>query len=237
MSSLVVGTYLSVIADSLMLLQTWIIPISFCAPSVFQYFSSHSFSDEFSLGVTFPTLCFLIDNPTGAEFTIKLQSKRVNYTESRVEIWNSAFERVHCPKNRCSAKLSGTFIARVVNGRYGLRYSLQGRFNNHEIQTQCGRESIPIWEGNRSFLVSFDIKSEEFECDGMVIAKTEGSRLQYWASPAAVCCVSVALLTLWLREIRAQPSVGIDPEERENEDTGYHLREGTEFMESGHPAP
>jgi hypothetical protein len=234
-SALVIGNSIIVTGDSAITLQTWIIPATFCAPAVFHYSSSHSFSDEFRLGVSFPTLCFLIDNPTGADFTIQLQSKRVNYTESRVEIWTSGFERVNCPKNRCSAKLAGSFIARIVNGHSGLRYSLQGRFRRHEIQTQCGREAIPIWDRNRSFLVPFNTWYEEFECDGMVIAKREGNRVHIWAARAGACVLGAMLLALWVWEIRVQPQVGFEPMEPQGEDPGDTLRDGAEFLESRDP--
>jgi hypothetical protein len=211
-------------SDIPIVLQTWILPLTFCSPSIFHYASSNSFSNEFILKGDIATLCLFIDNPTGGYFSVRLLSKRVNFTESRIEIWTAEFSRVDCPKNKCSASLSSQFLVRIINGRLGFRYDLRGTFKEHDIQTQCGREAIPIWEGNSSFLVNLNACDERFVCDGKVIAQPEKEVGVSVCRGLGVLAV-VLFVVLWLWEAVSQPAV------RRNEVPGEILRAGTEFGE------
>jgi hypothetical protein len=153
------------------------------------------------LGQDIPVACFFVDSPSGGELSVRLDSKQVNFSESRVEIWNSDLGRIPCPKNRCRARSSKRLLARFVNGRAGFRYSIKGDVNEHEIATPCSREAVPVWEGNATYAMPFVVWEERFECDGRVLRSPLRKPVGELARVTAVGAAGIGIFALWIWEI------------------------------------
>jgi hypothetical protein len=226
-SALVLGSRISFKSDSPLTLQTWVLPASICSPSSFFYFASRFFSTEFVIAEDSSVLCFFIDNPSGADFSVRMLSKQVNFTDSRVEIWNAEVEPLPCPKNRCSIQATRRFFVRFVNPRAGFRYAMKGTFKEHEIAGACGTETIRNWEGNVSYVIQLRLWEERLVCDGAVVRAPQRDfrRLGRWAATIAVI---VALGALWLREIAVNEQRALDVAAL----SGAQLRDGSVFLEA-----
>jgi hypothetical protein len=226
-SALVLGSRISFTSDAPLTLQTWVLPASLCSPSSFFYFASRSFATEFVLAQDAPVLCFFIDNPSGADFSVRMLSKQVNFSESKVEIWTADVEPITCPKNRCWIQATRRFLVRFVNGRAGFKYAMKGTFREHEISGVCGLETIRNWEGNVSYVIQLSLWEERLQCDGVVVKAPERN-LGRWGTWAAVTVTLVAFLALWLREIavneqRATAAAAL---------SGVQLRDGSRFLDA-----
>jgi hypothetical protein len=149
-------------------LQTWTFPIGFCSPST-HFFSAATFlADEFTLAenITNGGLCFFFENPSTTNHVIvQITSKRVDYAESRVEVWNSNLERVECGKGKCDVKLHERFFVRLVGAKAGIRYYMETHFEQHDTPGGCGRNAIPVWDGTLWYTAALKAVDEEFLCD------------------------------------------------------------------------
>jgi hypothetical protein len=178
------------------------------------------------LGQDVSVACFFIDSPSGGDLSVRLDSKLVNFTESRIEIWNADLSRVPCPKNRCRATSGKRLLARLVNGRTGFRYTIQADVKEHEIPTPCSREGIPIWAGNSTFVMPCAFWEERFECDGQVLKEPLNAPAEDWIRGAVVIAAGAAIFALWIWEI-----VKKDLRERSamNKEGGKKLRGEAQF--------
>jgi hypothetical protein len=194
-----VGELITVQSDARLRLQTWTFPIGFCSPATHFYSAATFLTDEFTLAenITNGGLCFFFDNPSTTNHVIvQIMSKRVDYTESRVEVWNSDFERVQCGKARCDLKLHERFFVRVVGAKEGIRYYMEAHFEQHDTPGGCGRNAIPVWDGKLLYTAALKAVDEEFMCDdpSRINRRRE---IQFWILTGALAIVIMAAVA-WL---------------------------------------
>jgi hypothetical protein len=204
-----VGDIISLATDALIRLQVWVIPIGFCSPITHYYSIAHSFSDEFTLAENISNLCLFFENPSrDTKISAEILSKRVNFSESRIEIWDSDLARVPCSKSQCDAQLHSKFFIRIVGARTGLRVALRGEFQRHELATVCTRDSVTVWDANLSYSASLATTAEKFWCDDSYAEKREKERLLL---EIVVALVVLGIAGLWFFVIRKSSLFGHVP--------------------------
>jgi hypothetical protein len=195
-----VGEWITIQSDVGLRLQTWTFPIGFCSPATHFYSAATYLADEFTLAenITNGGLCFFFDNPsTTNNVIVQIVSKRVDFTESRVEVWNGNFERVDCGKATCAVKLRERFFVRFVGAKAGIRYYIEAHFEQHDTPGGCGRNAIPVWDGKLLYTAALKAVDEEFMCDGPSgINRRRG--IQFWILAAGLAVV-IAATVVWLR--------------------------------------
>jgi hypothetical protein len=162
-----VGELVRFKSDAPVQVQVWVLPIDFCAPTTFFYSATVSISDEFTLtGKIANGLCLFFDNPSMKNHVVaQIKSKRVDYSESRVEVIGGSFDRLECEKNRCTKEVNDRFFIRFVGANAGLRLLVETEFEKNEALAGCARNAIPVWDGNLSYTGILEVSDEEFLCD------------------------------------------------------------------------
>jgi hypothetical protein len=173
--------------------------------------------------------CIFIDNPSGGGLSFRLESKRVNFSDARIEIWTTNLEKVDCPKNRCKVR-GKRLLARLVKGYAGFVYSIEADFTDHETVTPCGREAVEAWEGKDPYVAPHGIWDLRFLCDGVMIAKPPKLRVGRWIPLVVKLVIVVGVSGFCVLEIlkkdRQRPVV---------EEDGGRLREDAQFLETVEP--
>jgi hypothetical protein len=194
-----VGEWITIQSDAMLRLQTWTFPIGFCSPTTHFYSAAMFLADKFTLAenITNGGLCFFFVNPSTANHVIvQITSRRVDYTESHVEVWNGNFERVECGKGTCDVKLHERFFIRLVGAKAGIRYYVEAHFEQHDIPGGCGRSAIPVWDGKLLYTAALKAVDEEFICDdpSRVNRRRE---IQFWILSAGIA-VAIMAVVVWL---------------------------------------
>jgi hypothetical protein len=145
-------------------------------------------------------LCLFFENPSrNNEITARILSRRVNFSETRIEIWTSHFERVPCRKNKCHASLRSKYFIRIVGARSGLRVGLSGTFQHHDLATLCSREPVTVWDANLTYAANLPTEREKFYCDESHVAKMEQQRNLIVVSAVLATVVIGGVVWLWRR--------------------------------------
>jgi hypothetical protein len=179
-SAFPVGEVVRFVADCRVQLQVWVFPIEFCTPATFFYSSGTAIWDEFTLAESLDkSLCLFFDNPSMNNAVIaQIKSKKVNYTESRVEVITSPLERLDCRKNKCARLVTDRFFIRFVGAKAGMRFFVETNFEKSMSLTGCGRNPIPVWDGNLSYAGKLEVMDEVLACDEGLEA-AEGQRKRW----------------------------------------------------------
>jgi hypothetical protein len=166
-----VGEIVQLRSDAVLRVQVWVLPIHFCAPTTFFYSAAHLVSNEFTLTENVVNgLCLFFNSASKKNRIIaEIKSKKVDYSESRVEIINSNFELLKCKKERCEQELGDRFFVRFVGAKTGLRLLVEAFFEHSDLLGACTRNSVPVWDGNLSYTVDLHATNEEFICDEPVL--------------------------------------------------------------------
>jgi hypothetical protein len=175
--------------------QVWVLPIHFCAPTTFFYSAALMVWDEFTLTDTLVNgLCLFFSNPSPQNrVAAQIRSKKVNYSESHVQIIKANFEALECGKEKCERELSDRFFVRFVGAKAGLRLLIETAHEREHPRGPCARNSVPVWDGNLSYAVDLPVADEDFICDNP--RRLTRKRQQKWLFLA--CILSFAMLAVF----------------------------------------
>jgi hypothetical protein len=196
-----VGDIVTLLTDAPIEVQVWVFPIDFCSPTTHYYSIAQSFSNRFTLMENVSHLCLFFENPSRAtQISAQILSKRVNFSESRIEIWDGGLERISCPKHKCEAMLHSKFFIRVVGAHSGLKIALSGSFKRHDLATVCTRDAVTVWDANQSYTAHLATVEEQFFCDDSLAVRMQYQWTIAWIGAAVLgLCGGVCLWLWWNR--------------------------------------
>jgi hypothetical protein len=147
-------------------LHTWILPTDLCPNLTFIYTTSIALSEQFTFTESVDDLCFFFDNPSvKSSVDFEILGRRKRHQNASLTIFNSQLQDYKCPEGHCESQIADRFFLKLSNFSANQEVRIEAHFEGHDTQNVCGREAVPVYREEETFIGKLGTKDAELVCD------------------------------------------------------------------------